>query len=258
MLNQMIPLPGRKGAWLDAYLQTNCTELEMERWKTRPAMLVIPGGSYQFLAEREGEPLALRYAAAGFQTFVLHYSLKTGLQEPLLDAAAAMLLIRAHAQEWQIAPEQVAVIGSSAGGNLALWLSAFTRPGETALNAWTPCPEACHPNAQVLCYPAVTGAGCDPTFVASLPEPSLYERLAGMPPTFLWTTQDDHIVPAAETLLLGQKMNEAQVPLEMYIFQTGDHGLATADEATGRVATHVAGWLPQSVDWLYALFGRKG
>ena len=42
--------------------------------RIRPAMLVLAGGGYAFVSSREQEPVALQYAAKGFQTFVLEYS----------------------------------------------------------------------------------------------------------------------------------------------------------------------------------------
>jgi acetyl esterase/lipase len=55
------------------YLQGNGSELNMTYWENRPAVLVIPGGSYTFISQREGEPIALKFAAEGYQAFVLHY-----------------------------------------------------------------------------------------------------------------------------------------------------------------------------------------
>ena len=79
--------PGnRTGAELIAYLQDNDSELEMTRWKQRPAMLVLPGGAYAFLSEREGEPVALKYSAQGYQAFVLRYTLHSNGEEAMLDA----------------------------------------------------------------------------------------------------------------------------------------------------------------------------
>ena len=40
----------------------------------RPAVIVSPGGGYAGFTEREGESAALRFVAAGYQAFVLHYS----------------------------------------------------------------------------------------------------------------------------------------------------------------------------------------
>ncbi len=52
------------------YLQGNGSELNMTYWENRPAVLVIPGGSYTFISQREGEPIALKFAAEGYQAFV--------------------------------------------------------------------------------------------------------------------------------------------------------------------------------------------
>lgn len=257
MILQKVFLPNRNGAYMDACLQRNCTELEMIRWDRRPAMLVVPGGAYDFVSEREGEPLALRYAAAGFQTFLLHYTVGTCFQDALLDIAAAMAQIRRRAEEWQIDPHQVAVLGSSAGGHLALWLAIKAALGDAALLPICESPQMLRPNALVLCYPAVYGTGCHASVVKTLPKDDVCACAGILPPAFLWATQDDHAVPPGQLLHLATAMTEANVPLELHLYQRGDHGLATADEATGRPVPHVAGWLPLSIDWLYQQFSLK-
>ena len=243
---------------MDACLQQNCTELEMKRWVRRPAVLVVPGGAYRFISEREGEPLALRYAAAGFQTFILHYTVGTCFQDALLDIAAAMAQIRRHADQWQIDPRQVAVLGSSAGGHLALWLAVKSACGDEALSQICASPSALRPDALILCYPSVYGTGCHSPVLETLPEDDVCDYAGVFPPAFLWATQDDRTVPAGQLLRLAAAMTAANAPMELHLYQCGDHGLATADEATGRLAPHVAGWLPLSIDWLYRQFGLKG
>ena len=116
-----IALTSNPSAHLTAYLTDNCSELEMKRWTRRPAMLVIPGGAYHFLAEREGEPIAQKFSAMGYQTFVLGYTLHPSSREPYEDAVAAMRTIRENAEQWHVASRQICVSGFSAGGNLALW-----------------------------------------------------------------------------------------------------------------------------------------
>ena len=98
MLHQRIPVPGRAAAVLDIYVQQNDSELEMVRWKKRPAILILPGGGYNMVADREGEPYALRYMGIGFQAFVLTYTVKADFDTTLADAAAAMKLIRDNAE----------------------------------------------------------------------------------------------------------------------------------------------------------------
>ena len=39
----------------------------------RKAILIIPGGGYQFISVREGEPIAYEFLANGYNCFVLNY-----------------------------------------------------------------------------------------------------------------------------------------------------------------------------------------
>lgn len=254
MLHQRIPVPGRATAVLDIYVQQNDTELEMIRWKKRPAILILPGGGYNMVADREGEPYALRYMGIGFQAFVLTYTVKADFDTTLADAAAAMKLIRDNAEAWHVDPEKIAVAGSSAGGNLAMWLAARTRPGEPPIPQIDADPVSLHPNALVLCYPAVQAWSRNHLFFNTAPEGDLFTRVDGMPPSFLWATQGDELVPVEHLLRYACMLNAAHVPMEMHVYQHGVHGYATADIATGRVDPHIATWLPLSIEWLIDLF----
>lgn len=46
--------------------------------KQRPLVLVVPGGGYNHVSPREGDPVALQFAAAGYHTAVLTYSVGGG------------------------------------------------------------------------------------------------------------------------------------------------------------------------------------
>lgn len=69
-------------------------------------------------SEREADPVALAYLEAGFQAFVLRYSVGEGVvwPMPLEDYEQAMELLRAKAEEWSLYPDKIAVAGFSAGG----------------------------------------------------------------------------------------------------------------------------------------------
>lgn len=94
---------------------------EMKNMKTKPAILVLPGGAYKFCSDREAEPVALAYLAKGFNAFVLRYSLneKAEFPTPLNDAQKALAFIRKNAEKFHTDPQKIAVIGFSAGGHLA-------------------------------------------------------------------------------------------------------------------------------------------
>ena len=112
------PLPG--GGELDVYLRTPAPA--MPNALRRPLVLVVPGGGYNHVSPREGDPVALQFAAAGYHTAVLTYSVGEGAQNyrPLRQLNEALALLRQNAGEWHILPDKIAVCGFSAGGHLAL------------------------------------------------------------------------------------------------------------------------------------------
>ena len=65
---------GAMGGFLTPYVRTPSRQIKR---KIRPAMIVFPGGGYEFLSDREGEPVALQFMAAGYSSFVMDYSIKT-------------------------------------------------------------------------------------------------------------------------------------------------------------------------------------
>ena len=107
------------------YVLDNSEEIDPKR--QRPSVLVIPGGGYAMTSDREAEPIAMQFLAAGCNAFVLRYSVAPSVfPTALLEAAEAVQRIRAHADDWQCDPSKIAVIGFSAGGHLAANLATST------------------------------------------------------------------------------------------------------------------------------------
>ena len=115
MEKEVIVLNEARKVTLTAYLQD--VEGEFGNIPKRPGILVLPGGGYQMCSDREADPVAFPYLKAGYQVFVLRYSVKKDAvwPQPLEDYDAAMDLIRSRAQEWKLYPDKIAVIGFSAG-----------------------------------------------------------------------------------------------------------------------------------------------
>lgn len=92
---EQLDLPG--GGLLTVYLR-DCVEtmpLAMER----PLVLVVPGGGYSHLSAREGDPVALQFAAAGYHTAVLRYAVGDDAAHglPLRSWRRPSALVRQHA-----------------------------------------------------------------------------------------------------------------------------------------------------------------
>ena len=91
--------------------------------RKKDSILVIPGGGYSCVcSDREGEPVALAFAAKGFNAFVLHYSVgeKALFPRPLIEASMAIKYIKDNAEKHCGDPERVFVTGFSAGGHLCV------------------------------------------------------------------------------------------------------------------------------------------
>ena len=84
-------------------------------------VVIFPGGGYINFCQREADPVAFQFMAAGYNAFILKYSLGADAvyPNPLLDLCQAMKMIRENSEEWGIIEDQIAVCGFSAGGHLA-------------------------------------------------------------------------------------------------------------------------------------------
>ena len=70
--------------------------------KLYPAVLICPGGGYDHISERESDPVADVFYAAGYNTFILKYSVEENARNlrPLCELAGAMAQIRKNKEEW--------------------------------------------------------------------------------------------------------------------------------------------------------------
>jgi acetyl esterase/lipase len=157
-------------ARLDCYLLD--PEVATDVYKTRPALLIVPGGAYLKLAHREGEPVAMRFLGMGYNVFVLRYHVyvtapptePNGLLQvddsshypvQIVDAMRAMAYVREHASEWDVDASRVYALGFSAGAHVAGSLAEHFDDAELLALAGTMA-EAARPSGLVLCYPMVS------------------------------------------------------------------------------------------------------
>lgn len=251
--------PDHPEATLDGYL-LDC-EITLGQQTARPAVLVCPGGGYVYCSPREGEPVALCYAAKGFHAFVLNYS--TGWDaagfSPLQEISWAIGYIREHATQWHIAADKIAVCGFSAGGHLAL------ASGLLAGNK---------PNAMILGYPAtscpnipggdfmlklLTGKNTV-TNEDAVPFDLVPQITKDAPPVFIAATAED-LLTAYGALPVAKAYSDLGMKYELHIFQYGPHGYSLANEVTADGSSQVldpafAQWQELSVLWLHRTFGK--
>ncbi len=250
-----IEAPENASGTLEYLLPANMDVVAARR--SRPAVLVIPGGGYNHVSPREAEPIALRFCAQGYGAFILRYSVKpVGFPAALREAAMAMRYIREHGQEMGVDPHMVAAVGFSAGGHLCGCLGTMYDAPELAdIGAAA----LLRPDALGLCYPVAVSWGRthENSFkILAGEDKALWDRLSldrrvrpDMPPVFLWHTRWDTDVPVRNSLLLASALEEAGVCFTLHIYNKGPHGLSTADELVypadklPDISPCVPGWL---------------
>lgn len=210
---------------------------------TGAAMVICPGGGYGGLAQHEGRDYALWLNESGITCFVLKYRLgSAGYRHPrmLEDAARAVRLVRHRATEWKINPNQIGIMGSSAGGHLASTLLTHHDAGRA--DAADPIDRvSSRPDVGILCYAVITMGqfthqGSKNNLLGKDPAPDLVQLLsnelhvtAETPPTFLWHTVEDTAVPVENTLQFAAALRRAGVPFDLHIYQKGRHGIGLAN-----------------------------
>ena len=230
----------------DVFLTSYCPSSyeEFSSNKKRKCIIILPGGGYHFLSDREAEPIALRFVGHDITSFVLKYTIvpKMHYPYPYVEVLAAVAYVRKNAARYNIDENAISVIGFSAGGHLAGMSSAFHQKEEFAklLNINV---EDMKINGCLLGYPVIsTTFGHIQTIKAATQnDPKLYELLSvekqvspSFPKTFIWHTTFDSVVNVKNSLLLADALSTHKVLYEMHIYPALEHGQSLADESVYR------------------------
>lgn len=226
----------------------------------RTSILIAPGGGYTHRSQREGEPIALVFAAMGCNAFVVSYRVAPDVYPcAVQDLACAVAHVRAHAAEYHAAPDRIALCGFSAGGHAVGELGV--RWHEEGLFAPLHLrSEDVRPNALILCYPVITAGGAahrgsfrnltGTEDIAAHQAHSLEALVTpDTPPTFLWHTWTDAAVPVENTLLMALSLRRCGVPAEVHVFPRGGHGAALGNEVTRIPGQDERKLLPEVQGW---------
>ncbi len=205
------------------------------------AMIVAPGGGNRTLMmSYEGVDIAKKLNALGIDAFVLKYRLNhtgsgadtaepptTGPQAgqnvrelARADGLRAVELLRSRAADFHFDADRIGMIGFSAGGG----------PIRGAMEGG----EESRPNFVALIY--ATG-GRDATIMLPLQAP----------PLFIAVSADD---PAYESSLRTFSIwRDANIPVELHIFQMGAHGFVNKGGGADRFMDRLGEWM-QVNGWL--------
>lgn len=214
---------------------------------SRGAVIICPGGNYEFLCPQEGPPVAEWLAQNGIRAFVLRYRLLPmhNFTDMLADLASAIPVARRAALGGP-----VVAMGFSAGGHLVAAFNCQARSAREGQQG------DCSLDAQVLVYPCIDSSDwahpddCgffdyDKSFPAAQ---SLHARREAMlggrgfraPPSLVVaSTADEASPPEEHTDRYVQALKAASIPHRYLKRDFGPHGFGLE-----------GGWTKAAVRWL--------
>ena len=228
--------------------------------RKRPAMLVIAGGGYGSVSDREKDCIAFYYLNKGYNTFTLNYSVKpVHFPAQLIEACMAMAYIKENAEELSIISDKIAAVGFSAGGHLCGMLATMTEEKEVKA-ALKEKAENLAPNAVILSYPVISSfvnphvgsinnlSGGDQSIINRISIERNVDK--NSPPAFIWGTLNDQVVPSDNAFEIAKAYKAAGVPFEFHMFENGHHGLSLGTKEVNTVNESIQPWLDLSITWL--------
>ncbi|QQM62473.1 alpha/beta hydrolase (plasmid) [Lactiplantibacillus plantarum] len=224
--------------------ETNGTKLDIYNSATDvdlPGIVILPGGSYKPFKQRDSERVALTFLTQSYQAFVLEYPIneKKNYQVAKQSITTAFDYIIKHANDLKVNPQNIGIIGFSAGGQLA---AAYS------------CEANNHARFAILGYPVINQALDEKIGIQSEDVSKLVTTDTA--PTFIFGAREDglaqyvdHIQPYTTALF------ENEVPFELHVFGSGGHGFSLGNQYTaivnrGRADKHFAKWFPLCLEWL--------
>ncbi len=226
----------------------------------RPPVIVVPGGGYQTESMvNEGFGLAKALLARGFRPYILHYRTPSRFPNPQMELMLAILHVRANAEKDGTDPNDLMIMGFSAGGHLCA--STATRAEEVKALALQELEDAAlvaayrkekaMPDKLVLGYAVTT---LERELCEGLPgicddSERLYwspmrHVTPGLPKTYLWACTDDTLVPYQHATRMDEALRDAGIPTRCRIFPSGGHGIALG------IGTSAEGWFEDMLDFM--------
>ncbi len=230
---------------------------------TGDAIIVCPGGGYVNLAMGyEGEDVARRLNESGIAAFVLKYripddnSMLNKEIGPLQDAQRAIMVLRSRAEEWQINPNRIGIMGFSAGGHLAS--TAGTHFQKDYIE--NPHHISLRPDFMILIYPVISfnkrigHMGSMQNLLGLTPTPEKVNEYSNetqvtdqTPPAFLVHAKDDDVVPFENSVVFADSLKAHKIPAEVFLYEQGGHGFGMTNKKRKQ------DWMESCIRWIQGL-----
>ena len=201
------------------------------------AAIIVHGGGWTRGDRRiDVQPLFKPLTDAGFAWFSISYRLATDITQfgvAVDDVEQAVRFVKTHAGEFDVDPNRIALIGESAGGQLAAMAALRSGPEASvrAVVALSTPTDLISLFQHSTFIPAqirngVRGTPWESLIVAGLSQLSPIENVRrDMPPFLLIHGTADSLVPFAQSTRMCARMRKAGASCEVYPVEGAGHGV---------------------------------
>lgn len=279
-------------AYFDTYIMDS--EINYREYRKRPAIIVAPGGAYAIHATKESEPVAFQFLQMGYQVIVLKYSVGSDRAHPekgilkdaiypiqVVEMFETLHIVKQHADEWNIDPQRIYMMGFSAGGHVCASCGVrWNDPEIIKRLSFIPNQDELQVKGIVLGYPFLVPnteeflsmhklPGVEQTqsimnyvlYQTDVPSQEQIERVnlinhitSEAVPMFIWHSIDDPVVDSTNSTKFVTKLLENGVDVEYHLFGHGEHGKALENRLThmndNEIDYHLNIWVNLADNWM--------
>ncbi|MGM9874043.1 MAG: alpha/beta hydrolase [Bacilli bacterium] len=226
--------------YLDVFALANYTEFHHNEY--RNAVLLLPGGAYSFISQRENEPVVMKLLSENIVVFSLKYTTGPYIDElyPLIEGYASLDYIRNNKDKYHVDTNNIYVFGFSAGGHFSLSLGAHQKEEKYAKVLDTQI-DNLKVNGIVVAYPVVsmdekithkeTMENITHKNQTLIEYHSIEKHIdKDYPKTFIFVCDEDDIVDPIHSIILASELKRNNVKMEFHYYAKGHHGVSLANE----------------------------
>jgi len=227
-----------------------------------PAVIIVHGGAWVSGDRRANvHPLFQPLQDAGFAWFSISYRLATDIAQfgaGIVDVEEAVRYVKQHAAEYNIDPDRIALVGESAGAQLASMAALAPGTGVKAVVAFY-SPSDLASLAQTSTYVPesirgqVKGTPWEALLLEGLKQLSPINHVRkDMPPFLLIHGTSDSVVPYDQSTQMCSAVQAAGGQCELYTVQGGGHGVRWWE------SSHLTAYKQVMVHWLEKQLAEPG
>jgi acetyl esterase len=228
-----------------------------------PAAVIVHGGGWvRGNRETDVAPLFKPLSDAGFAWFSIDYRLATDVTQfgsAIEDVEQAIRFVDSHAAEFHVDPQRLALIGESAGGQLAAMAALRgSAPVKAVVALYAPTDLVTLVKSSdyipARIRQSVQGTPWEALIMAGLAQLSPINNVRRDMPSFLFIHgTDDPLVPFAQSRDMCDRMRQAGASCEVFPVEGAGHGIRWW-ESYPEFAT---AYKQKMVDWLRKQIGSR-